>query len=365
MAWTEPQFSRKDVDRAGKYLVAHIDDGFDMDIGKWNHSIDVINNWRSSHSYPLQVVKMTLKGRAKNVYEDALVAQRLKRLYSTYVKLRRNEHMSLSQMQDIGGCRAVLPNVRDVEKLVAVYEESAAKNSRIGRPVLVKPYDYINHPKTDGYRSYHFVYKYQTESGPRSVYNGHRVEIQIRSRLQHAWATAVETVDIATSQALKTNVGESNWKRFFALMGSAIALRERRPLVPNTPTLKEELADEIRKLARQLNVEAILTGIGSAIQTSTSGKGDDAAYLLVLDAEERRVTVKGYAKYEIGKAQEEYADAEREIRSRPGSQAVLVSVDSLGSLATAFPNFFLDTVAFLDVLKFTIGEKPQRRSIRA
>ena len=53
-------------------------------------------------------------------------------------------------------------------------------------------------------------------------------------------------------------------------------------------------------------------------------------------------------------AQEQYSLAKREIRETPGRQAVYVSVDSLDNLASAFPNFFLDTAAFLDALKFTL-----------
>jgi hypothetical protein len=40
-------------------------------------------------------------------------------------------------------------------------------------------------------------------------------EIQLRSRLQHAWATTVETVDTFTRQAIKTGGGKAEWRRFF------------------------------------------------------------------------------------------------------------------------------------------------------
>jgi len=62
--------------------------------------------------------------------------------------------------------------------------------------------------------------------------------MQIRSQLQHAWATAVETVGTFLQQALKSSQGDEGWQRFFALMGNAMAMRERRPPVPNTPTGK-------------------------------------------------------------------------------------------------------------------------------
>ena len=103
----------------------------------------------------------------------------------------------------------------------------------------------ISNPKADGYRSFHLVSKYRSNLPDKQVYDGLRIEIQIRSQLQHAWATAVETISTFTDQALKSGLGDDRWKRFFALMGSLMALREGCPIVPNTPTEKKELIKEI------------------------------------------------------------------------------------------------------------------------
>lgn len=169
MAWTRPKYSRVKVDAAGAFLVSDeilvpVDDPF-----------DVINNWRSSHSYPLHVIKMALLGRAKRVDSRALIAQRLKRLSSIALKLHRNPHMQLSQMQDIGGCRAVVQTAPMVRELVKMYHDSHAKNPHHGRPEFVKEYDYLSKPKGDGYRSFHFVYRYQTKSKVHRRSSGLRI----------------------------------------------------------------------------------------------------------------------------------------------------------------------------------------------
>jgi hypothetical protein len=150
MAWTKPQYKRGEVDRAGDFLVNEtaIAQGFGErgDVLGYVEAADraygIINNWRSSHSYPLQVIKMTLLGRAKRVDTQAIVAQRIKRLSSIESKLRRNPNMKLSQMQDLGGCRAVLGTPRRVMDLVELYEKAAAKNPA-DRPQFVKKYYYI------------------------------------------------------------------------------------------------------------------------------------------------------------------------------------------------------------------------------
>jgi hypothetical protein len=99
------------------------------DLDRWEE-IAVVDNWRSCHAYPLQVIKMTLLRRAKKIDPDALIAQRLKRRPSIEIKLRDNPAMQLSQMQDLGGCRAVLSSVSQVRKLVAKYKEFHSKSPK-------------------------------------------------------------------------------------------------------------------------------------------------------------------------------------------------------------------------------------------
>src|SRR5712692_9790878 len=156
MAWTKPLFKKGEVDRAGQMLISGA-----AGTEEWDPALAVINNWRSSHSYPLQVLKMNLLGRARRIDERAIIAQRLKRLSSISVKLGRNTHMALSQMHDIGGCRAVLRTVGHVDALIQRYEDAISKNPTV-RAQFVKKYDYVLQPKSDGYRSIHLVYKYRS-----------------------------------------------------------------------------------------------------------------------------------------------------------------------------------------------------------
>jgi ppGpp synthetase/RelA/SpoT-type nucleotidyltranferase len=360
MAWSKPRFSRGEVDKAGIALVEGPRKPESWDLWEDTHdaydwALMTMENWRVSHSYPLQVLKMTLRTRAKKIAASAITAQRLKRLKSVVAKLaaERNAHMKLSQMQDIGGCRAIMPTVLDVERLVKRYELSNAKNPA-GRPEFVKKYDYIGEPKNDGYRSIHLVYKYRTTAKHLVAFNGLRIEIQLRSQLQHAWATAVETVSTFTGQALKSNIGSDDWKRFFVLMGSAIARRERRPLVPGTPTDEETLIKELRELSNRLRVQETLQGWSYALDETKvreyGVRGKAKAYLLVLNPTAYTLDVTGFN--DLAKASEEYTKVEKELSTDiSGTQAVLVSVDKLSELRTAYPNYRLDTTAFVMAVK--------------
>jgi hypothetical protein len=348
MAWTKPQHGRGRVDAAGDTLLDK-----EVPEAERAEALHCISNWRSSHSYPLQALKMTLIGRGKKVDAKAVVAQRLKRLSSIAIKLRRNPNMKLSQMQDIGGCRAVLATVTDVQQLVAVYEQSVAKNPN-DRSEFVKKYDYIMAPKTDGYRSTHLIYKYRSRAADYLPYNGLRIEIQMRTALQHAWATAVETVSTFTGQALKSNIGDADWKRFFVLMGSAIAAREKTPLVPGAPVEPAALVDELRALSKRLKVQRVLTSWSSAIALAERNvrMAGASMFLLVLDSTKRTIDVTGFRKNELKQASEEYLLVETMTADQPEIQAVLVSVDSLSALRSAYPNYYLDTQAFLEALRY-------------
>ena len=320
MAFTRPNFSRHQVDLAGIRLVG------EMPLWRrdYQNALAIANNWRSSHSYPLLAMRMTLAGRARRVDGDALVAQRLKRLRSTESKLRRLPHMKLSQMQDIGGCRAVVGSVQQVDDLVSLYELGTAKNPH-KRAQFVEKYDYIAQPKGNGYHSVHLVYKYRSGSPPHQVWNGHRIEIQLRSALQHIWATAVETVDTFTGQALKfIGTGERGWDRFFALTSSAFALEEGRPLVPGTPTTMDEIRQELRLLAESLAVHHTLVGLSVAVREGTTGHEKGAEYFLVfLDPVQRELEIEGFREADLWKAQRAYLARETEITGRLASRHAL------------------------------------------
>jgi len=106
MSWVIPQFPRERVNEAGRALVV----ADSLDRVDYQH-LQVISNWRSSHSFPLNTFQIGLRKRARQVDRRSLVAQRLKRLSSIVAKLRRFPDMRLSQMQDIAGCRAIVASV--------------------------------------------------------------------------------------------------------------------------------------------------------------------------------------------------------------------------------------------------------------
>ena len=115
LAWVEPSYSRNRVNRAGK-IVLESSDPAELDEAR-----KVLSNWRSAHGYPLHVLTTTLRNRATAVTRRSLVVQRLKRLVSMENKLLRRPETRATQIQDVGGCRAVVPSMRYVTTLVGKY----------------------------------------------------------------------------------------------------------------------------------------------------------------------------------------------------------------------------------------------------
>lgn len=189
----------------------------------------LVNNWRSAHSYPLNSINMTLKQRAIRVEKTAIVYQRLKRAEAIRAKMLRQEKehgrmFDLTSMQDLGGCRAIMSDVDKIEELLSVYEDAHKKNPDRGS-IREHMDDYISQPKDDGYRGVHLIYKYRSQAEEHALiaarewdrlkFDGLRIEIQIRSRLQHQWASAVETAGRHIRRNIKGDGGGKSWENIW------------------------------------------------------------------------------------------------------------------------------------------------------
>jgi ppGpp synthetase/RelA/SpoT-type nucleotidyltranferase len=339
MAWAAREYSDNEINQAGRTLIDRNSTLHDI-----LRAIEIINNWRAAHAYPLNTMQVRLRMKAAQVGgPGASVAQRIKRLPAIESKLRRLKHVNLVEMQDIAGCRAVVSTNGLVRKLSRSYQAGRIRHE------LERENDYIEAPTPDGYRSLHLVYRYYSDH--RETYNGQRIEVQLRSRLQHAWATAVEAVDTFAGQQLKINLGSEDWERFFALMGSCMAIRERTSLVPNTPGKERELCDELRQLANDLKVGQRLAAIGATAHFTRGERRGAHYYLIDLDITRRRLSVVRYARDQRDEATKRLTELELEYRGKRDRDVLLVSVSSVSELRRMYPNYRADTRVFVQELE--------------
>ena len=338
MSFTIPNFTRGQVNRAGAVLIEDSSTSAAL-----ADALTLINHWRACHAYPINTFQATLRGRVKKVCSNPLVATRLKRLPSISKKLELNAGMQLARMQDIGGLRAVVDTVAQVRKLHGIYCDGSLMHELVGVA------DYIEQPKDSGYRSLHLIYRYKNAAAPE--YNGLSLELQLRTRLQHAWAPAVETIGSFLNQALKSSEGPAEWLDYFKVVSSAFALMEKCPVgVLHAHLPAAEVYARCIDLGEKLDVKRKLNAFAVAANAISSSTAGGNFHLIVLDAVERTVSVSSFGKRRLEEANAAYAEAERRASEHPDMQTVLVATSSVEALRRAFPNYFLDTKQFLGAL---------------
>ena len=279
-----PSESRKSINRAGQTLVEGTADPSVIEEAR-----ELVGRWRACHLYPINTFQSTLRRKAGTYPGDVIVAQRLKRMPTIVDKLKRYPDMKLTTMQDIGGVRAVMTSVPDVYHLAGEYKT-------MGRFAheLVAEYDYIQGPRDeDGYRSLHLIYKYRNSQNP--AYNGLRLEVQLRTKLQHTWATAVETMGTFLGQALKSRQGDRDWIDFFAVTSSAFALREKSAPVPRFAALDAiQTANAVAEAETRLSALDQMGAFSVAVDTIAKESSGSSYHLIVLNSLEHTVALTSY-----------------------------------------------------------------------
>ena len=339
--WKTLEYSRSQIIKAGKTIRTK-----DESDPEYQRALSIVDNWRAAHAFPLHVIYIHLRRMANN-NDEIIVAERLKRLDSIIGKLKREQNMNLWTMQDLGGCRLIVPTVDEVYKFSEEYEKSKKRH------VLVSEDDYIKHPKESGYRSLHRVYLYHSDK--KETYNRNMlIEIQFRTHLQHLWATAVETMGLFTKQAIKSGEGTDDVNRFFALVSSLFAIKEKQPIVPGTPVDVDEIVSEIESINAKNNYLDFLLGINVAINVHEKklkrGEKSPAYFILKLNYTRQELSILSFKASEIAIANDIYNHIEK---SPDNTQfdSVLVRVASMDVLKKAYPNYFSDIGEFVKIVK--------------
>jgi putative GTP pyrophosphokinase len=340
-----PKLSKTAIRRAGKILISRTENG-----SKLEEAQIILNEWRACHAYPINTFEKTLQRKQREglLGDGAVIAQRLKRSSTIIEKLKQLHKPTLSNMQDIAGVRAILPSIDDVYRLKGNYENSTRLKHE-----LCRVNDYIENPKDDGYRGIHLVYKYKNPLHPD--WDGLFIEVQMRTRMQHDWASAVEAIKYLYKRAIKTRAGQNrdkDWTEFFALISSAFACIEGEPMVAEHRDLsRKELLTKIKYYEKKLNVRKKLPQLGKAVKNIFSNEDiqKKSLYLITLDLGKKTVDVKRFSREESDQASKAYAEVEARYKDREDVENVLVSTGE-DYLDYAYASFFLRTDYFRDNL---------------
>jgi ppGpp synthetase/RelA/SpoT-type nucleotidyltranferase len=187
-------------------------------------TLNELQNYRTSHKDSLAKVFNALCNINRKMGKQNIVTYRIKRFESIIGKLYRFPKMDFSRMWDIGGCRYIVNNNEEVYRLKELIEKSDILEIRAKN-------DHIETPKPDGYKSLH-LYIY-LKSDPNKV-----IELQIRNKEDHNWATLVEITDLLFDAKLKEYGKDKELLRFHFLLSKRFDL---------TTEEKKEIAKTIKK----------------------------------------------------------------------------------------------------------------------
>ena len=175
----------------------------------------------------------------KNVLDVDVTGRPAKSTSSIVEKLKR-ESIRLTQMQDIAGCRLVVPDIRSQNEAITVLAASLEDTTTIDR----------RENPSHGYRAVHVVARVA----------GKPIEIQIRTPLQHLWAEFSEKAADIFDPGIKYGIGPADLLHvlsgYSGLLEDAemdeFELSEAQP-DPKLDDFKERLRQQLEMLIRRFD----------------------------------------------------------------------------------------------------------------
>ncbi|QUM86324.1 RelA/SpoT domain-containing protein [Moritella sp. 28] len=348
----ELRFSKKSIDKAARNIRHGCVDA-DRD-----ESIEKIQNFRELHMYPLMLMKNHLARTSNKINSSIIVARRLKRLPTIINKLERptldgvqDNAIKLTRMQDIGGCRAIVKNLRDLNLLHNKLKESRSVHR------VIHTANYLI-PKSSGYSGIHLIYSCFHHDELDNNWKKTKIEVQLRTDLQHAWATSLEIIDTFEKIDLKTSLtGHDDWRRFFYLAGQLVAYKETAIEVDNDTLLlyRKELSD----LNDKLSVETNLLRYSLAIKATTEKYSEysvsrkmDMCLVTLVESKAKKFLDKKLAlffdvkAFGVDQAHEALSALNESEKDKDVILSVLLSSPDARSLKKAYPNYFGSTNGF-------------------
>lgn len=294
--------------------------------------LHVVEEWRAAHRGVLNAFQAILRNRTRGT--KISVAQRHKRKMTIFDKLTRLPGMQLARMDDVAGCRLIFRSIKELQAFRSKFHKAKFNHKLRNEP---DKYDYIKRPKKTGYRGIHDIYEYNVNSEAGKAFAGLYIEIQYRTLVQHAWATAVEVIGFITQSQPKFQRGDTRYERAMALASELLARAYEQQTGPLPATSNQEVLDEFLSLDNELHLMQTLRGLNSA-------KGDvtDKRNTILIFSREGELEIRNYR---------DATDALRSLfeleKKMPDRDIVLVRADTCEEVRLAFRNYFTDAREFV------------------
>lgn len=300
-----------------------------------NEDLEMLQAYRQTFQEPIAQVYNFVLNAARKVDKQCIVTYRIKRIDTIIEKMRRfqsNEkgRMALSRMWDIAGCRCIL-SVTSIDKL---YQLQNMILDEYGHESKIN--DHINPPKASGYRSLHVYVKDKVSQKP--------IEIQIRNREMHNWATLVEIVDLLYGTKHKEQGASGDLGRFLYLYSKASDLPKAE--------FSEMLMME-RKMKVFEKMSEVLSGNYLNIRRQWLQQ-KNLGLFFVITANKSRSEILSYHSF----AEAEKAYYEKYLANRD-SNIVLTHLRNpdFNQISMAYSNYVLAMHAFFDDYRVLVSKK--------
>lgn len=296
----------------------------------------LIEQWRAAHRAVLNTFQAILRNRTRKT--DIVVAQRHKRRSTIYGKLVRFPDMQLARMDDVAGCRLIFKDVDSLYRFRSQFHKARFGHKRRND---IDKYDYIKIPKQTGYRGIHDVYEYNVNSITGRRLKGLMVEVQYRTEIQHAWATAVEVIGFITESQPKFQLGDTKYQDAMALTSEILArsFEDLSGAFPNKDN--NELIGEFLELDKELKLLKTLRGLNAADRLVSANRNT-----ILIFSENGDLETKSYR--DAPEALRSLFQLEKEL---PEKDIVLVKADTSEEVRFAFKNYFSDARDFIGLVE--------------
>ena len=329
------KLTKRQINKIGDYIRAHdikYENGILIHQDEYEAVREDLDAYRYKHIRPMDdIFDQIVKLKTKHSEFDMLVAERPKRLPSILGKLHRFPTMELSQIQDLGGVRVIVNDIDQLQKLLPLLDEILPDYREKNR---------IKNPAPSGYRGIHRIFKR----------DGVAIELQIRTMLQHVWATTVESIDVLRGTSMKNGQNDPAWTEFFQLLSSIFAMSEQMPVLDmHDGASPAEIVDMVRRLNEEYQIVSQVENYSKTNFIDTDSKQYPDAYYALISRDNDKITqITYYTETEEYKAFEDYENYERSVDNR---DKVLVSVDKVKQLLKAYPNYFVNLEKIAKTLK--------------
>lgn len=297
--------------------------------------LDIIEEWRAAHRGVLNTFQAILRTRTKHA--DITVAQRHKRKNTIFNKLRRFPNMNLARMDDVAGCRLIFQDIKELNHFREKFHKARFKHRRRNNE---EKYNYILYPKNTGYRGIHDVYEYDVNSTAGQDLAGLYIEIQYRTLVQHAWATAVEVIGFITESQPKFQQGDRRYEHAMALASEMLARAYENLKGPFPDLTDREVLEQFLEVDHELSLLQTLRGLNQA-----KSQISDKRNTILIFSDTGALEVKSYR--DAPEALRALFELEKQM---PNKDIVLVKADSSEEVRLAFRNYFSDAREFIRLI---------------